>query len=82
MPLIFDGKGYRVLQSSKEKSRHRAIVAAGEMKSRARRASAEDDGKAKRVLKIVEEASELAIRGTLDATAALDKILYLHHFLG
>ena len=70
----FDGTGYRVRHSTKEKSRHRAVVAAAAMEARARRANAEDPGKSRSILKVVEDAAELALRGKLDSASARELI--------
>jgi hypothetical protein len=70
----FDGTGYRVRHSTKEKSRHRAVIAAAAMEARARRANAEDPGKSKSILKVVEDAAELALRGKLDSASARELI--------
>ena len=66
----FDSEGKRKYRSTGKRQRSDAVVTAAEMERRARRATPEDDEHRRRILRLVEEAGDLALKGTLTQASA------------
>jgi integrase len=67
---FFDRTGKRRYLSTKKVSKTEAAGVAAELEKRSRKIEPEDDERNKRVLRLVEEAADLALRGTLSESAA------------
>mgnify|MGYP000164353329 CR=1 FL=1 len=66
----FDGQGKRKYRSTGKRQKSEAVATAAEMERRARRVTPEDDEHRRRILRLVEEAGDLALKGTLTQASA------------
>ena len=66
----FDSNHKRRYRSTGKRQKSEAIATAAEMERRARRATPEDDEQRRRILRLVEEAGDLALKGTLTQAKA------------
>lgn len=67
---FFDSDGKRQYRSTGKKSRSEATAAAADLEQRARRITPQDDERRRSILRILEEAGEMALRGTLNQGTA------------
>jgi integrase len=65
----FDGHGKRRYRSTGMKTKSEAIATAAEMERRARREVPEDDEQRRRILRLIEDAGDMALKGTLTQAA-------------
>lgn len=66
----FDSEGKRRYRSTGKSSKPEAAAAAGEMERRARRVNPDDDERRQGILRILEEAGAMALKGTLNEASA------------
>jgi integrase len=66
----FDSEGKRRYRSTGKSAKPEAAAAAGEMERRARRVNPDDDERRQGILRILEEAGAMALKGTLNEASA------------